>query len=60
MDPNEVLRLLRLTCKQFAVDEHPAIRQAHAEEIIEHFEALDEWLSRGGFLPADWSRTERQ
>jgi len=25
-------------------------------ELIEHFEALDEWLSRGGFLPADWNK----
>lgn len=54
MDPNEALRQLRLTIKQMRVDTDPAIRQAHADEIAEYFEALDEWLTRGGFLPEDW------
>ena len=54
MDPYETLRLLRLTIKQMRVDESPQIRQAHAEEIAEYFEALDTWLSRGGALPAAW------
>lgn len=55
MDPNETLRLLRLTIAQMRVDENPDIRKAHAAEVAEYFEALDEWLSRGGFLPAAWS-----
>jgi len=54
MDPNELLRLLRLTIKQMRVDTDPAIKLAHAEEIAEYVENLDEWLSRDGFLPADW------
>ena len=24
--------------------------------LVHAFQGLDEWLSRGGFLPADWSR----
>lgn len=61
MDPNEALRVLRLTIKQMRVDEHPDIRRAHAEEIAEHFEALDGWLSTGGFAPQDWQpRSEPQ
>lgn len=56
MDPTETLRLLRLTIKQQRVDEHPLLRTAQSEEIAECFEALDEWLSKGGFLPADWNR----
>lgn len=61
MDPNETLRLLRLTIKQMRVDTDPAIRQAHADEIAEYFEALDGWLIRGGFLPEpwDWKSPER-
>lgn len=54
MDPNETLRLLRLTVAQMRADEHPDIRKAHADEIAEYFDALDEWLSRGGFLPEAW------
>lgn len=54
MDPNETLRLLRLTIKQMRVDEDPGVRKAHAEEVAEYFEALDQWLSRGGFPPEAW------
>lgn len=42
MDPNEALRLLR----KYASDT--------GGEFGEQFEALDEWLSKGGFLPAAW------
>jgi len=55
MDPNELLRLLRLTIKQRAWDTDPAIRKAHDDEIAEYFQALDEWIVNGGFLPADWT-----
>ena len=55
MDPNETLRLLRLTLTQMRVDEDPAIRKAHADEAAEYFAALDEWLSKGGASPAAWN-----
>lgn len=42
MDPNETLKNLR----KYASDT--------GGEFGEQFEALDEWLSKGGFLPADW------
>ena len=28
----------------------------HATELAEHAQALDEWMSKGGFLPAQWKR----
>lgn len=28
-----------------------------ASELVEYVEGLDQWLSRGGFLPAAWNRT---
>jgi hypothetical protein len=56
MDPNETLRMLRLTIKQMRADDNELIRKAHADEIAEYVEALDEWLSRGGFLPSAWAR----
>lgn len=55
MDPNETLRMLRLTIKQLRVDEDSDVWEAHANEICEYVEALDDWLTNGGFLPADWS-----
>lgn len=42
MDPNEALKRLR----KYASDT--------GGEFAETFEALDEWLSKGGFLPAAW------
>lgn len=56
MDPDETLRQLRLTIKQMRVDESTEVRKAHADEIAEHFEALDGWLTTGGFLPKAWQR----
>lgn len=44
-----------MTIKQMRVDSNPAIRVAHAAELAEHFEALDEWLAKGGYLPTRWA-----
>lgn len=27
-----------------------------ASQLCEHVKALDEWIKKGGFLPASWSR----
>lgn len=55
MDPDETLRQLRLTIKQMAVEEKGGVLwTAHAAEVVEYVEALDGWLSAGGFVPADW------
>jgi hypothetical protein len=55
MDPDETLRIIRQTIKQMRVDEEDNVFEAHAQEVAEHFEALDEWLSKGGFKPKEWS-----
>lgn len=52
MDPNEALRQLRElvhTCL-YSEDEAPDI----ATDLAQQFEALDEWLSKGGFPPDAW------
>ena len=59
MDPDETLRLLRLTIKQMRADTDPAIRKAHADEIAEYFETLDEWLVKGGYPPRAWFELTR-
>ncbi|MDQ0923356.1 hypothetical protein QF038_001864 [Pseudarthrobacter sp. W1I19] len=50
MDPTETLRQLRQCI---------ANEPDNTERIIELFEALDTWITRGGFLPAQWSATAR-
>jgi hypothetical protein len=49
MDPNETLRELRRILRAGAWD------AADAERVRELIEALDAWLSRGGFLPDAWT-----
>jgi hypothetical protein len=52
MDPNETLKALRGDVAAFLADQDPD----DARLVVERFEELDAWLSRGGFLPAAWSR----
>jgi hypothetical protein len=49
MDPDEALRLLRAAIGDLAV-----VNDEAAGEVVEHFTALDGWLSAGGFLPSAW------
>lgn len=44
MDPNEALKQMR-----------QAISDGRDTEAAAYAEDLDEWLSKGGFLPAQWS-----
>ena len=48
MDPDTTLSELRTLL--------PAVREGEvvAEEFLDRFEALDEWLRKGGYLPAAW------
>lgn len=47
MDPNATLAQIRHMVKEGSFCEDFA-------EIAELIEALDEWLSKGGYLPAEW------
>ena len=68
MDPEAALEAIRALTKSIhsAIDESPeediedidpevlvAIAQ-DANELIDHIDALDEWLSHQGFLPSAW------
>lgn len=73
MDPNETLKELLEYLKGWQYNqmqkrnaERPqyAPYTLHAkahyyDEIMKHFEALNEWLSKGGFLPANWNHGDR-
>lgn len=55
MDPNVTLDSLRESCRALTGekldrdDEH-----AHLYAVMQGFRDLDNWLSRGGFLPEAW------
>lgn len=47
MDPDACLADLRQLCASLT---------ASADEIAEKFAALDDWITRGGFLPYSWQQ----
>lgn len=55
MDPNETLTDIRNIIANITsghLDTERKIKQAY--DLLYQFEALDEWLSKGGFLPEAW------
>lgn len=52
MDPDEALRLLRMFAEKFNRES----TYEDMDEMVEHFQALDKWISNGGFLPDAWAR----
>ena len=59
MDPNEALKNAREAVQRYNnCNEHVLTRVKESEKLVEAFEALDGWISKGGFLPKDWSSFE--
>lgn len=60
MDPTTNLRkqheLAHLIIKEIDTHDNPRDLTQHANELAELVIALDEWIKRGGFMPAQWSR----
>ncbi|MGI8310688.1 hypothetical protein [Saccharopolyspora hattusasensis] len=57
MDPNKTLEQLRTVVREYRQETtDPAGHLELADELVGHFENLDKWLSRGGFLPEAWQR----
>lgn len=59
MDPEETLRQMRQLAFQLTDPEPtftPNGRHEAGEKLAELTISLDEWLSKGGFLPSDWRR----
>lgn len=58
MDPNATLESLRLALHDYQeganIGHDPDMLQA-AERLAEHVADLDDWLSRGGLLPKEWT-----
>jgi hypothetical protein len=51
MDPNECLKKIRSLCMLAQTD---GLGTDEAKDLAEHIQALDGWISKGGFLPSDW------
>lgn len=51
MDPDEVLRRIRVSLVSMRLD----VAEPAAQSLVEHVQVLDDWLSKGGFLPTAWS-----
>lgn len=51
MDPNKALDELREMVSDILGDNH---HSATTVRFAERFDALDEWLSKDGFLPRSW------
>lgn len=55
MDPNKLLEEIRALVGYLAGSEGSCAAKSDAgEQLAEKVQALDEWLSKGGFLPMDW------
>jgi hypothetical protein len=53
MDPNEALRIIREARAELFSEGEPYDPET-VRTLAEHVDALDTWLSKGGFLPAAW------
>jgi hypothetical protein len=58
MDPNTVL--LRARSAAQAVLDTPSNAYPEALVLAEAFDALDRWLSNGGFCPKAWQRKSEE
>jgi hypothetical protein len=54
MDPNASLAMLRGLIERYQRGDK--MTRADVEALVDHAEALDCWLSKGGFLPEAWKR----
>ncbi|MGO8998679.1 MAG: hypothetical protein ACLQVI_35600 [Polyangiaceae bacterium] len=52
-DPDEALKNAREAVKYMRT-RSDALRTSAPDDLVEAFEALDQWMSRGGFPPQDW------
>jgi hypothetical protein len=54
VDPDQALRDLRAALRDWHRS-HPQDRLDALRDVATAAEALDDWISDGGFLPTDWS-----
>lgn len=60
MDPNEALKNAREALIAFHAEEDSTLIEEAAGRLADAFEALDEWLMKGGFMPEAWERAHEE
>ena len=56
MDPDETLKKLRALVEEIREDERDGLDITdHEQSVLDLFDGLDQWLTKGGFLPAAWA-----
>jgi len=57
MDPDECLRRLRLAAARVREEMNKGFGGDPMDDVsdmVDHFEELDGWMKKGGFVPRDW------
>lgn len=54
MDPSETLKRIRELTQEMADTRDPDAALVVAASLADHIQALDEWLTNGGYLPNPW------
>ena len=54
MDPDAALRRIRQIVREVQQGNDTDDASVHLDALIDQCDGLDEWLSRGGFLPMAW------
>ncbi|KZM71633.1 hypothetical protein AWN90_02600 [Nocardia terpenica] len=60
MDPDAALGRIRQLVREVQQGNDNDESIDYLDELIDHWDALDDWLSRGGFPPASWDRDRDQ
>lgn len=55
-EPNIALDKLRELASRYTSGSEDEPETLIAIELAQQFEALDQWLTNGGFLPSDWKK----
>ena len=55
MDPGMTLRLLRNSIINGDNEKNPFRAADYYEEAVRRFKDLDEWITKGGYLPDEWA-----
>lgn len=54
MDPNTCMDELQALLEKYRAQKD-RLGSADVQELVNHIESLDGWISRGGFLPTRWA-----
>ena len=55
MDPNEALEACRKSIQDFELADGVYNELDELLELVEAFQDLDNWLTKGGFKPKEWA-----